>query len=282
VAAAATGAGSISIGAGNSTNDTNSVCIGALAGCDGDQSVQIGGATTASGTPSDSVCVGYFCQNLDLDSIAIGSQSTAYGDSIAIGAGAVSNATGQAVLGGVNAGVSELIIGKGPTATSPVAATIRPSAKSGTNGAGTALFLEGGRGTGTGVSSGIGFKIPLAGVSGTGSNSASLVWSIDGTGDFVSSIGSGNVDIKLKDADALVLGTGGDGQIYFNGTNLIIIPDAVGSGYLSVSGDARVVGEFRANGVASDGTGKVVCIKSDGNMGTCTTAVDSGGACTCS
>lgn len=42
-----------------------------------------------------------------------------------------------------------------------------------------------------------------------------------------------------------------------------------------------VTGELNVSGVSGDGSGKVVCIKSDGNMGTCSSAVGAGGTCTC-
>lgn len=39
--------------------------------------------------------------------------------------------------------------------------------------------------------------------------------------------------------------------------------------------------EIRSAGVSSDGTGKALCVKADGNIGTCTDAVGAGGTCTC-
>ncbi|NCP66945.1 hypothetical protein GW756_01410 [bacterium] len=41
-------------------------------------------------------------------------------------------------------------------------------------------------------------------------------------------------------------------------------------------------GELEVNSVSSDGTGKVVCIKNDGNLGTCTNAPNASGVCSCS
>lgn len=41
-------------------------------------------------------------------------------------------------------------------------------------------------------------------------------------------------------------------------------------------------GELNIVTISGDGSGKVVCIKSDGNLGTCTSAVGAGGTCTCS
>lgn len=43
----------------------------------------------------------------------------------------------------------------------------------------------------------------------------------------------------------------------------------------------HVVGEAKITGISGDGTGKTVCIKSDGNLGTCSTAPNGSGICTC-
>ena len=40
-------------------------------------------------------------------------------------------------------------------------------------------------------------------------------------------------------------------------------------------------GETKVSGVSGDGTGKAVCVKSDGNLGTCSDAVGASGTCTC-
>ena len=56
-----------------------------------------------------------------------------------------------------------------------------------------------------------------------------------------------------------------------------------GSGTVSeVIGFNNNNGEVQIDSISSDGTGKVVCIKGDGNLGTCTDAPDGTGACTCS
>ncbi|HDL48465.1 MAG TPA: hypothetical protein ENH33_00685 [Actinobacteria bacterium] len=45
--------------------------------------------------------------------------------------------------------------------------------------------------------------------------------------------------------------------------------------------DLTVTGEVSMSGVTGDGVGKAVCIKADGDLGTCTDAVGAGGTCTC-
>lgn len=45
-----------------------------------------------------------------------------------------------------------------------------------------------------------------------------------------------NGDILLPDSDKIFFGTGSDASILYNGTNLLINPKAVGSGYLNIQG----------------------------------------------
>lgn len=42
-----------------------------------------------------------------------------------------------------------------------------------------------------------------------------------------------------------------------------------------------LTGELKFTGVSSDGNGKGLCVKSDGNIGTCSTALNASGVCTC-
>ena len=56
----------------------------------------------------------------------------------------------------------------------------------------------------------------------------------------------------------------------------------VGIGTSTPAAELDVEGEATFSGIAGDGTGKAVCIKADGNLGTCTDAVGGAGTCTCS
>lgn len=47
------------------------------------------------------------------------------------------------------------------------------------------------------------------------------------------------------------------------------------------SGDIKIEDEVEVVGVSGDGSGKAVCVKSDGNLGTCSTAPNGSGVCTC-
>jgi hypothetical protein len=55
---------------------------------------------------------------------------------------------------------------------------------------------------------------------------------IDGAGNFT-----------IVDDSNIYLGTGNDASLYYNGTNLIINPKVVGTGYLSILGDTRVLSD---------------------------------------
>lgn len=55
----------------------------------------------------------------------------------------------------------------------------------------------------------------------------------------------------------------------------------VGIGTVSPGATLGVSGEVNISGIGADGTGKSVCIKSDGNLGTCSNAVNATGQCTC-
>ncbi len=63
------------------------------------------------------------------------------------------------------------------------------------------------------------------------------------------------------------------GLAFYTQTNPATPPDEV----MRINED----GEVDMIGVSGDGTGKVVCIKADGNLGTCSSVVASGGTCTC-
>lgn len=55
----------------------------------------------------------------------------------------------------------------------------------------------------------------------------------------------------------------------------------VGIGTTNPGAKLEVSGETKLTGVSGDGTGKAVCVKSDGNLGTCSDAVSGTGTCIC-
>ena len=55
----------------------------------------------------------------------------------------------------------------------------------------------------------------------------------------------------------------------------------VGINTTSPSAAIEVSGEVKFSGISGDGTGQAVCVKSDGTLGTCDSASDNWGNCTC-
>lgn len=67
---------------------------------------------------------------------------------------------------------------------------------------------------------------------------------------------------------------------FYTNNNRHMIIKADGDIELTTSGgDVSMGGELSVTGIS--GSGKVVCIKADGNLGTCSDAVGAGGTCTC-
>ena len=87
-----------------------------------------------------------------------------------------------------------------------------------------------------------------------------------------------------SDNDKLIQGAGNDYSQYFDGTNQnfdLTSGDFIFNGNTTIDGNVSASGETSIGGVTADGTGKVVCIKSDGDLGTCTDAPGATGTCTC-
>lgn len=55
-------------------------------------------------------------------------------------------------------------------------------------------------------------------------------------------------EITLADNNRLTFGSGGDADIYYDGTDLVVDPDVVGSGVLNVLGDLQVTNSGSADG----------------------------------
>lgn len=64
-----------------------------------------------------------------------------------------------------------------------------------------------------------------------------------------------------------------------------IVPGSDNAYDMGLSGtrwqDLNLSGEAKIGGISGDGTGKAVCVKADGNLGTCSTAPNASGVCTC-
>jgi hypothetical protein len=71
-------------------------------------------------------------------------------------------------------------------------------------------------------------------------------------------------------------------ELYIAGTADSYFAGDVGIGTNNPGAELHVVGEANITGISGDGVGKVVCIKSGGNLGTCSSVVNATGGCTCS
>lgn len=157
--ASATGQGSFALGANSSATGGLAIGYSASASNGGISitgSASAAGAFTVGGTASGT------------NSIAIGITSNAgHANSIIIGPNKVSTATNQLILG---ENVNDCYIGKGVTNATPNAITVQPTGASGTNIAGAAHTVAGGKSTGTGVGGDIIFVTSQAGITGSGLN----------------------------------------------------------------------------------------------------------------
>lgn len=118
-----------------------------------------------------------------------------------------------------------------------------------------------------------------------GDNNSVIIGAEAGTG----YLSGGNVLIGYKAGSSLAMWSSNKLVIHNNsGPNNLIYGDfalsRLGIGLnlgdpptatLDVSGEARV------RGISGDGTGKAVCVKADGNLGTCGGAVNASGVCAC-
>lgn len=117
---------------------------------------------------------------------------------------------------------------------------------------------------------------------------------IDNTGNV--GIGTTSPGEKLEINGAIKLGlngsqvaidfpSGGSVRTGSSGTNVYLDAGTLwvrdGNG-VSANAQLKVMGETSVSGISADGTGKVVCIKADSNLGTCTDAPNGSGVCTCS
>lgn len=194
---------------------------GAAASVFGNQAAATGGLTVAFGASSaangDHAAVFGALANAGLDSTALGynvgangtrrigigaSASVGHDDALAIGAGATTTASNQAVLGSSTSSLTDWYFGKGVTNATPAAVTVNPTGGSGTNIAGVAFAIAGGKATGNAAGGGIEFFTSNAGASGTTLQSLTRKLTINNTGSLIPetdnaiSLGSSSKTIK--------------------------------------------------------------------------------------
>lgn len=128
-------------------------------------------------------------------------------------------------------------------------------------------------------------------------NQITVANAASGSGPTISTTGSGtDIDLNLSPKGAGNVVITGSGALNINTTSNAFSLGADGSTYFATDGDTngnltigvgdgdRITvtnaGEVAIGSISSDGTGKIVCIKSDGKLGTCSGAYSSG-VCTC-
>lgn len=106
--------------------------------------------------------------------------------------------------------------------------------------------------------------------------SDSTIMTLENNGDV--GIGDTNPGFNLEVVGDLAVSStaGGDGDRFIVNT-----AGNVGIGTTAPNSALEVIGETNISGISGDGAGKAVCIKSDGNLGTCSDAVGGDGTCTC-
>lgn len=147
-------------------NGSNNVAIGGAPLYNESVVVGVGGSTAGS----SNVVIGRAASAGWNFGIAIGySSSTASGNdaALAIGIGAAATAANEAVIGSPAYPYTNMYLGSGKTHSSPGSTTINGTGGSGTNIAGGAEKLAGGKGTGNAAGGTVGLQSSYPGVSGT-------------------------------------------------------------------------------------------------------------------
>lgn len=140
--------------------------------------VAIGPYTDTGG--SSAVALGASAQASQSYGVAIGeSANDAYG-SIAIGRASTTTAYGQFVAGSSSTPYSDVYFGRGIAYGAPVSTTLNATGGSGTDIAGGALLLAGGKSTGAGVGGSVKLQTSAAGTTGTTLNSLSTMLEVTG------------------------------------------------------------------------------------------------------
>lgn len=192
----ATGTRSIGIGHSATASTDDTIAIGYLATASGVSGVALGRGATASQT--NTTAVGFSASASAVNATALGSSAAAsantalalgfsatasHANSVAIGRAAATTAANQIVIGGPAYAITDMFIGEGVADGSPPTnVTINATGASGTNVAGAALNLAGGRGTGTGAGGAINLRTAPAGVTGSSQNALVTQWSVDQNG----------------------------------------------------------------------------------------------------
>ncbi len=149
-AQATTGADTAAFGNAATATGANSLALGTSADATGSASTAVG--NDAQATNSSALALGRSASASGTDSTALGANTAvAHASSIAIGRLATTTAANQLVIGSSGRGIEEVYIGEGVTQSTPTALTIQGTGGSGTDIAGSAVTIAGGKGTGAGA-----------------------------------------------------------------------------------------------------------------------------------
>jgi hypothetical protein len=169
----ASGNGSIALGTNVTASGSNTVAIDA------------GGNLTVSG--SNTVAIGTSGSSRTISgqqAVYIGNMGTSSINSVVVIGTALPTAANQVVIspsGSSNTGGEFVFFGKGVTHATPTAYTINGTGGSGTNIAGAALNLAGGKGTGTGTGGDVNIQFARAGSTGSSLNTLSTIKAFSAT-----------------------------------------------------------------------------------------------------
>jgi hypothetical protein len=147
------------------SGNTSSTVVG-YQGRGGDRVTAIGFQAGKSVYSADNTWVGYLA----------GPDVNTWTGSVALGNQSIVTASNQFVSGSSSWPVTNLFFGKGVTNATPTAYTINGTGGSGSNIAGAALNLAGGKGTGTGTGGDVNIQFARAGSTGSSLNTLSDEW----------------------------------------------------------------------------------------------------------
>ncbi|GEM_PF-1699816 len=252
--ATASGAGGIGIGTGATASGDDTVAIGINSQSRVD-SVAIGSNAFMSSAVTDAVAIGYTATVEGVSSIAIGSGAyTASASSIILGREALGTSANQFVAGSSSYAINNIYFGKGVTDASPTAYTINGTGGSGTDIAGAAINIAGGRGTGTGNGGNLLLQVAYPTTTGSSLNSLTTVATFNADNNDA----SGTQNLISLTPIVNQSGTAGYTSLLVNTTET-----ATGSGSkrlldLQVGGNSRAyflnTGQLNVNSVIAAGT----------------------------
>jgi Head domain of trimeric autotransporter adhesin len=195
--------GGVAIGYGNIVSNAYGVSVGRSAGASA-YDVALGSFATTTGD-SGSIAIGYSTVASSYG-IAIGNGSSAsYTSSIAIGKASATTAANQLVFGSDGFAASDIYFGDGVTSATPPSSVLNGTGGSGTNIAGGALQLAGGKGTGSAAGGDILFQTSTATTSGATLQTLATKMIIQGSTGNVG-IGTLSPSSKLEVAGDVTLG----------------------------------------------------------------------------